>query len=392
MTRVLPRFIAGLILLAILLPATAVAATLAPVSRVLAATITHVVAPGDTLYSIASRYDTTVDALRATNGLTSDVIRVGQTLQISSVSTPSPTDTFYTVVRGDTLYAIARRNGTTVEAIIQANGLTNSYIYVGQRLRIASSPVPPAGNILYTVVRGDTLYSIARRYGTTVEAIIQANGLTDSIIYVGQRLSITQGTIQPTAIPNTTPSPTRTPVVTTLTPTPTGTRQPTQTPTPSPTGTSGTGFGDGTYIVGTDLQAGTYRSSGSGVCYWARLRGFGGELTDIIALGIYGPDIVTISASDRGFVTNGCGRWLPIAATAPASPATQFGDGTYAVGQHIAPGTYQANGDGTCYWARLSNFSHELSGTITSGISPTVITIAPGDAGFTTFGCGTWSH
>jgi hypothetical protein len=68
---------------------------------------------------------------------------------------------------------------------------------------------------------------------------------------------------------------------------------------------------DGTYIVGTDVAAGTWRSTGGDLCYWARLSGFGGTLNDIVANDNAhgGPAIVTIAGSDIGFATSGCGSW-----------------------------------------------------------------------------------
>lgn len=69
-------------------------------------------------------------------------------------------------------------------------------------------------------------------------------------------------------------------------------------------------FGDGTFIVGVDVGAGTWRSDG-GDCYWARLSGFSGTFGDIIA-NDFGGNIVTISASDAGFTTSGCGSWTKL--------------------------------------------------------------------------------
>jgi LysM repeat protein len=104
----------------------------------------------------------------------------------------------HVVQRGDTLYSIARRYGTTVQAIMSANGLRNgNFIWVGQRLTIpgtssgSSSGGGTASGGVYVVRRGDTLYSIARRHGTTVQAIMNANGLRNgNFIWVGQRLTI----------------------------------------------------------------------------------------------------------------------------------------------------------------------------------------------------------
>jgi len=115
---------------------------------------------------------------------------------------PSPAVTggcSYVVRRGDTLFSIARRFGTTIGAIAQANGISNPrYIRAGQRLMIpgvypACAPPPQAvpGTMVYIVRRGDTLYSIARRYHMTVTAIARANGVANPHrIWVGQRLVI----------------------------------------------------------------------------------------------------------------------------------------------------------------------------------------------------------
>lgn len=102
----------------------------------------------------------------------------------------------HVVQRGETLFSIAVRYGTTTQAVANANGLSNpNYIYAGQRLRIPSAgggAVATSGT--YTVQRGDTLYSIAARHGTTVNAIMSTNGLANaSYIYAGQRLTIPGG-------------------------------------------------------------------------------------------------------------------------------------------------------------------------------------------------------
>ena len=156
-------------------------------------------------------------------------------------------------------------------------------------------------------------------------------------------------------------------------------------------------FGDGTYRVGIDIQAGTYRSSdqSSGTCYWERLRSFTGDFgTDVITNGIDSPEIVTISPLDAGFDTSGCGTWVPVAQTYPATPQTSFGEGAFVVGQHIAPGTYHASGPAeTCLWERRSDFSGTTSGIIASDFGgTTVVTIDPTDTGFASWGCGTWTQ
>ena len=94
----------------------------------------------------------------------------------------------YVVQPGDTLWLLSRRYGTTVDAIKNLNGLTGSMLYIGQVLRIPASSVVPY--IEYTVRVGDTLWELSRRYGTTVEAIRELNRLESDMIYIGQELLI----------------------------------------------------------------------------------------------------------------------------------------------------------------------------------------------------------
>jgi LysM repeat protein len=152
---------------------------------------------GDTLFSLARRFNTTVEAIVALNGLAdASNIRVGQVLVIpgSSVSPPGSGQE-YVVQPGDTLYSIARRFGTTVEAVQRANAIVNpTYISVGQRLVIPEgSTAPAAGGTTYTVQPGDTLYSIAAKFGKNVWDIVVANNLSEPYwIFVGQVLTIPQ--------------------------------------------------------------------------------------------------------------------------------------------------------------------------------------------------------
>ena len=96
--------------------------------------IEYTVQPGDTLWAIARRYNTTVDVLKSLNGLTSDLLRIGQILKIQVSQTTPYIE--YKVKSNDTLWGIARRYNTTVDALKQLNGLTSDLLHIGQILKI----------------------------------------------------------------------------------------------------------------------------------------------------------------------------------------------------------------------------------------------------------------
>jgi len=81
-------------------------------------------------------------------------------------------------------------------------------------------------------------------------------------------------------------------------------------------------IGDGTHVVGTGIQPGTYQNSDSSAgCYWERLSGFGGTVEEIIANGFtYGPAVVTVSPTDAGFTSARCGFWTQVANAPTAMP------------------------------------------------------------------------
>lgn len=146
-------------------------------------TDTYTVKSGDSLYAIAKKYNTTVDTLKSLNNLTSNTLSIGQVLKLPGSSATS-TDT-YTVKSGDTLYAIANKYNTTVDALKSLNNLTSNTLSIGQTLKIPSSS---SDNVVYTVKSGDTLYGIAEEFGTTVSAITKLNNLSTTTLSIGQKL------------------------------------------------------------------------------------------------------------------------------------------------------------------------------------------------------------
>lgn len=178
-----------------------------------------------------------------------------------------------------------------------------------------------------------------------------------------------------------------------------GTSAPEQTPDPAtteptPSPEAEFDFEDGTHAVGDDIDPGTYRGEGGPFCYWERLSGFGGEFEDIIANGTGDySHVVTIDDGDAGFSSEGCGGWTDELDPITGSLSGPFEDGTYIVGTDVAAGTYSAPGGQFCYWERLSGFGGEFEDIIANGTgeSGQLVTIAEGDAGFETSGCGEWT-
>ena len=159
----------------------------------------HTVRDGESLWTIARRYKATVPDLRRWNGLSSDVIRPGQKLKVGSPvlttrqRVPLGTDTsgrpVHTVRQGDNLWSIARLHEIAVRDLKQWNGLRDDLIRPGQRLFVGDAPAPGDGS--YTVVGGDTLYSIARRFGVDAAEIARRNNMSlSSTLLTGMELRI----------------------------------------------------------------------------------------------------------------------------------------------------------------------------------------------------------
>ena len=180
-------------------PSPTATATLEPTftpTPVPAGEITHVVQPGDTLLSIAARYGSTLAAIMNRNGLRDPhLLRVGQVLIVpvggALAETPPPGTVQHIVKAGETLAQLARLYRTTTAAIRSANpGLQDpDHLTVGMVLTITIGTEPPART--HVVRRGESLASIARRYGVSLQALVQANGLVDpNQLRVGQVLVI----------------------------------------------------------------------------------------------------------------------------------------------------------------------------------------------------------
>ena len=149
----------------------------------------YTVTKGDSLWSIARKFNTTVDKLKELNNLSSNLLSVGQTLKIGDNDEPLEED-YYIVKKGDTLYGIAMAYGLTVARLKELNNLTSNNLSIGQRLKVMDTPTMQNDDNYYTVVSGDTLYAIANKFNTTVDKIKQANNLTSNNLSIGQKLVI----------------------------------------------------------------------------------------------------------------------------------------------------------------------------------------------------------
>ena len=168
---------------------------------------TYVVQAGDSLWSIAKKFNTTVDELKKLNNLTSNTLKIGQKLKIPTENNEPQGTGFYIVKKGDSLYSIARQYNTTVEELMRLNNLTSSSLSIGQQLKVPAEVNPPITDnyIIYTVKAGDSLYSIARQYNTTVNELMDYNNLTTNLLSVGQKLKVpTEVEVKP---PTSTPEP-----------------------------------------------------------------------------------------------------------------------------------------------------------------------------------------
>ena len=142
---------------------------------------------GDTLYGIASKLDTTVDELKKINNLNNNIISIGQILKVPVKEIDTGNTDIYQVKKGDTLYSIANKYGITLKELKILNNLNNDVLSIGQLLKV------PKGLTLantYVVDSGDTLYSIAKKFGVTIDKIKEENSLDSHMLSVGQKLII----------------------------------------------------------------------------------------------------------------------------------------------------------------------------------------------------------
>ena len=152
----------------------------------------YIVKSGDSLYSIAKKFNTSVDELKKINNLSSNLLSINQKLVIpknninNDNNSNITTENIYIVKSGDSLYRIAIKFNTTVDELKRINNLSSNNLSIGQKLIIPSNN----SEIVYTVIKGDSLYSISKKYNTTVNEIKKINNLSNNNLSIGQKLII----------------------------------------------------------------------------------------------------------------------------------------------------------------------------------------------------------
>ncbi len=162
------------------------------------ANVSYNVQKGDSYWNIAQKFNTTLNSVLDANGVSSSSsLMVGQIITV-----PSNT---YTVQKGDTYYLIAKKCGVTLNSLLNANGAEgNSFLYVGQKITIPSSA---NGLTSYTVQKGDTYWTISQKYGISLSSLLAANNATNnSVLYVGDIVKIPQGNNNSSGNSSSTPS------------------------------------------------------------------------------------------------------------------------------------------------------------------------------------------
>lgn len=197
---------------------------------------------GDHLWGLARKFGTTVRELQVLNGLGEDAaLQIGQQLRLPtgissstalpSVSAPAAqvpaSGSSYQVVAGDSLSAIAKRFNTQVDTLKSLNGLTNDRILVGDNLVVPSgdaaavpatvAPSSPADALIHVVEAGEYPSTIAKRYGLSVQDLLDANGISDPRkLQVGQKLTVGTKPVE-LPVPTSPPAPVDAPAVNALT-------------------------------------------------------------------------------------------------------------------------------------------------------------------------------
>lgn len=152
----------------------------------------YIVKRGDTLYSIARDNNISVAELKNINNITNNTIYVGQELYLKNKiveEEPSENDDIYVVKKGDTLYSISKKLNISIDTLKALNKLNTNEIYVGQQLILCNDKNTEEYDV-YTVKKGDSLWSISKKYDISVKELIELNNLNNLTLQINQKLKV----------------------------------------------------------------------------------------------------------------------------------------------------------------------------------------------------------
>lgn len=148
----------------------------------------YIVQRGDTLYSISRRFNIPIDRLIEINNLSSNIISIGQKLLLTEQENNNEKEyDTYIVVKGDSLWKIAREYNIPVNELIEINNLSDLTLQINQQLLV---PKKDIDENIYIVEKGDTLWSIAKKNNITVQELKELNNLNSNLLSIGQTLKI----------------------------------------------------------------------------------------------------------------------------------------------------------------------------------------------------------
>ena len=152
----------------------------------------YIVKRGDTLYSIARDNNISVAELKNINNITNNTIYVGQELYLKNKiveEEPNVNDDIYVVKKGDTLYSISKKLNISIDTLKALNKLNTNEIYVGQQLILCNDKNTEEYDV-YTVKKGDSLWSISQKYNISVKELIELNNLNNLTLQINQKLKV----------------------------------------------------------------------------------------------------------------------------------------------------------------------------------------------------------
>ena len=152
----------------------------------------YIVKRGDTLYSIARDNNISVAELKKINNITNNTIYIGQELYLKNKileEEPNENDDIYVVKKGDTLYSISKKLNISINTLKALNKLNTNEIYVGQQLILSNDKNTEEYDV-YTVKKGDSLWSISQKYNISVKELIELNNLNNLTLQINQKLEV----------------------------------------------------------------------------------------------------------------------------------------------------------------------------------------------------------